>query len=886
MAIPAGTKLGPYEIVAPLGAGGMGEVYKARDTRLDRTVAIKVLPSHLSSNPDLRARFEREAKVISSLNHPNICTLFDVGSENGTDYLVMECLEGETLYDRLAKGPMPVDQLLKTAIEIADALDKAHRSGIVHRDLKPGNIMLTASGAKLMDFGLAKGLASAAVSAMTGAMTMTSPATPVTKEGSIVGTFQYMAPEQIEGQELDGRADLFAFGAVLYEMATGQKAFQGKSQLSVASAILEKEPEKISRIQPLTPPALERVVERCLEKSREDRWQSARDLLLELKWVRDAGSTAGVAAPLRAHRKHREWLAWGLAAVAGVLAITLGWHILHSSKPELLQRSEILSPKGTTIQLPTISPDGTKLAFQARKANGELSLWVRPLNSLSAQELSGTIGGVYPFWSPDSRSIGFFADGKLKKIEASGGAVVTLCDAPSPRGGTWNQQGMILFAPSAISGLFQVSEDGGSPTEVWTTNKDASDRFPWFLPDGKSFLFFYENKGLNGKVSKQPNDKLSGIYAMRMGEKTPKLLVQGDTAAVYAESGHILYIREDNLLSLKFDASSLKTAGSPVPVAEKVASDPNRQVGAFTISQRGQLVYSADSTIDASSLDWYDRTGKKLGTLSSQAPYGSPRISPTGDWVVFSLPTVQGTGRNIWIRDVKRGTQSRLTFGEDENNRNPVWSPDGKRLVYSSSQGMAIRDTTGLGLQEVLPDTLSTDLPTDWSRDGNGILCFRTSVTPGHQFLHDRKEKKTRELIPSKFFQLNGVFSPDGKWIAFQALDTGRPEIYVMPYPSLDGRFQISVKGGVQPLWRKDGKEIFFVDIEGTLMSVAINSFQPFTAGNPEALFFSHIVGTRSFFHEFDVSPDGKRFLINSRIEDAKEVPLVLVNNWTAGLKK
>jgi Tol biopolymer transport system component len=387
-------------------------------------------------------------------------------------------------------------------------------------------------------------------------------------------------------------------------------------------------------------------------------------------------------------------------------------------------------------------------------------------------------------------------------------------------------------------------------------------------------------------VSKQPNDKLSGIYAMRLGDKAPKLLVQADTAAVYAESGHILYIREDNLFAAKFDASALKTIGPPVPLAEGVFSDASRQVGAFTISQTGQLVYSTDSSFGSSTLDWFDRSGKKLESLSTPAPYEDLRFSPDGERVAFTLPTAQGTGRNIWIRDLKRGTQSRLSFGEDEINRNPRWSPDGKRLVYTSTQGLIVRDSSGVGQEELLADTHPLDAATDWSKDGNELLIIRSSISPGHTFLHDLKQKKTRELIPTKFFQNNTQFSPDGKWITLQATDTGRPEVYVMPYPSLDGRFQISESGGTQPIWRQDGKEIFFVDIEGTFKSVAIKSLRPFAVGNPEALFLTRIIGTRGVTHQFDVSPDGKRFLINSRTEEVKEVPLVLVNNWQAALKK
>ncbi len=890
MALTAGTKLGPYEVISAAGAGGMGEVYKARDTRLDRIVAVKVLPAELSGDPDLKRRFEQEAKVISSLNHPHICTLYDVGSESGVDFLVMEYLEGETLQARVSKGPMLAEPLLKTAIEIADALDRAHRCGVVHRDLKPGNIMLTASGAKLMDFGLAKGRPSAMVTSMSAGKTLSSPATPLTKEGSIVGTFQYMAPEQIEGQEMDARGDLFAFGAVLYEMATGQKAFQGKSQLSVASAILEKEPEKISHIQPLTPPALERVIERCLEKSPEDRWQSARDLLLELKWVRDAGSKAGVAAPVRAHRKHREWLAWGLVAVGAVLVVGFAWQTLRSNQTAQVQRTTILAPPNVSYEAQNmaLSPDGTKLVYRARKSqSSDATLWVRPLNSLNAQELDGTLNASYPFWSPDGRFIGFFADGKLKKIEASGGAITTLCVASAGRGGTWNKEGAILFAPMALGGLYIVSEDGGPTTNVWTTKEGDSDRFPWFLPDGKTFLFYLEADGLGSRLSRTPTDKRSGVYAMRLGDKAPKMVVQADSNAQYAANGYIFYIREDALLAAKFEVSSLSLAGSPVPVAEKVDIDLARQVGAFTVSQNGQVVYSPDIGAEKSQLVWYDRTGKNLETISAPSAYHSPRISPDGTRVAFSLPTSAGGGGNVWVRDLKRGTQSRLTFGEEENNLSPVWSRDGKRLAYTANNGIMVKDASGIGKEELLGGAVKLDTTADWSPDGNALLVMRPSVAPSHLWAVDPQKKEARDLTGSKFFQANGRFSPDGKWIAFQATDTGSPQIYVMPYPSAEGKYQISVKSGVQPVWRPDGKEIFFIDVEGALQSVAIKSFQPFVAGNPELLFATRIVAIRASPTEYDISPDSKRFLINTNSEEKRDAPpLVLINNWPAGLKK
>src|SRR5712671_1820015 len=474
MPLSPGVRLGPYEILDAIGAGGMGEVYRAKDTRLDRTVAIKILPAHLSSDPLRKQRFEREAKTISSLNHPNICMLHDVGQQDGIDYLVMECVEGATLAKRLEKGALPLEQVLKIGAQIADALDKAHRSGVVHRDLKPGNIMLTVTGAKLLDFGLAKPAAPLS-SGVT--LTAASKQSPVTEQGTILGTFQYMSPEQIEGKELDGRSDIFSLGAVLYEMLTGQRAFQGKSQLSVASAILEKEPAPISTIKPLTPPALDHAIRRCLAKDPEDRWQTARDLLLELKWIDEAGSQAGVPAPLVSHRKMRERLAWAAAALFALIAIAFAiGFVLHTPKP--LQPMRLTAEIGADASPVTnfgpaaiLSPDGSRLAFVAAGPDQKRRIYVRSLDQLQATVLSGTENSRNHFFSPDGQWLGFFADGKLKKISVQGGAAATLCDAPDDRGGSWGEDGAIVFTPSFGAPLSKVSSAGGIPQLLTTLDR-------------------------------------------------------------------------------------------------------------------------------------------------------------------------------------------------------------------------------------------------------------------------------------------------------------------------------------------------------------------------------------------------------------------------------
>ena len=499
MTLISGMKLGPYEIKSPLGAGGMGEVYRARDTRLDRTVAIKILPQHLTEKSQAKQRFEREARVISSLQHPNICTLYDVGHQDGTDFLVMEFLEGETLAHRLATGPLPSEQVLKVGIEICEGLEKAHRIGVVHRDLKPGNIMLTKTGAKLLDFGLAKTLEETPVASLT-ALPTTSKVLegvekPVTAEGTIVGTFQYMSPEQLEGKGADARSDIFSLGAVIYEMAAGKRAFDGKSQASVIAAILERDPPPISSLQPMLPPALDHVVKICLAKDPDERWQSVHDVKRQLQWIAVGGSQAQVAPPMAAPRKLSQIVAWGVAAICFLAAIVFTSHLLlHAPQPTRMVRSSLLPPQNSAF-LPynfAISPDGSRLAFVALDPNGKTGLWVRTLSTPGAQQLTGTDGAAFPFWSPDSSSVGFFADSRLKTVDITDGAVQILCDAPLGLGGTWSRDGTIVFAPSLYGPLNRVPASGGTPTaatKIPHPGSVQSHRWPFFLPDGRHFLY-------------------------------------------------------------------------------------------------------------------------------------------------------------------------------------------------------------------------------------------------------------------------------------------------------------------------------------------------------------------------------------------------------------
>jgi eukaryotic-like serine/threonine-protein kinase len=621
----------------------MGEVYRARDTRLDRDVAVKVLPAHLASDPQFKQRFEREARTVSSLNHPHICTLYDIGREGETDFLVMEYLEGETLAARLKRGKLPLPELVKIGLEIADALEKAHRKGVVHRDLKPGNIMLTKGGAKLMDFGLAKptGLGGAAgagsVPLFSAAMTVdgVSPGSPLTSAGTLVGTIQYMSPEQIEGKEADPRSDIFAFGSTLYEMATGEPAFQGKSQISVASAILEKEPEPISTKQPLVPAALDRVVGQCLAKDPDERFQNAHDVGLELKWV-GAAISEGLARTAEEPGGQRPLLQralpWAVSAVFLVLAVFLAFAWFRgSSAPVQSIRALISPPENSSFAFslatgaPVLSPDGTRLVFRVLGASGREALWVRPLDSLTAQPLQGTEGGTFPFWAPDSRQLGFFQDGKLKKIDVTGGPPVLLCDAPNGRGGAWSRNNVIVFAPEVHAGLSSVPAAGGTPTAIAGPTGSSgrwTNRWPGFLPDGRHFLY------LSGEVNSPGTPKL-GIHLGEVGSNQQKFLLQADSDALYAAPGYLLFLRGDTLMAQRFDAGSLKLEGEAFPVAEHVPSPRSFRLGLFSVSQAGLLVYATGTDESGGQLVWMDASGKEIGKVGQPGVYG-PTLSADG----------------------------------------------------------------------------------------------------------------------------------------------------------------------------------------------------------------------------------------------------------------
>ena len=832
--LPTGTKLGPYEITGAIGAGGMGEVYKARDTRLDRIVAIKVLPAHLAGRAELRERFDREAKTIASLNHPHICTLYDTGHQDDIDFLVMEYLEGETLAQRLRKGSLPIQQVLQYAIEISDALDKAHRKGVTHRDLKPGNIMLTKSGTKLLDFGLAK-LAQEATPAIPDSQLPTMKSA-ITDEGTILGTLQYMAPEQVEAKEVDARTDIFAFGAVVYEMATGRKAFEGKTSASVMAKILEAEPPSMASLQPMTPPALDRVVKKCLAKEPEKRWQAASDVCDELKWIAESGSQAGTSASVAASRKSPlsdARLAWIVAAFLFLAALGLAAfaYFRPAPQPAHAVRFTLFPPDkwglagtgavttGATAPV-KISPDGQQIAFVAVSAEGKTLLWVRSLDTLVAQPLAGTEAASAPFWSPDSHTLGFFAVGKLKKIDVSDGPPITLCDAPDNRGGTWNRDGVIVFAPSNTSALQKVSASGGLPTPATVLAQGELGHIrPSFLPDGRHFLYstIAPRPGLGGP-----------IYLGLLDSAERKVLLNATSAnAVYTE-GYLLFLREATLIAQPFDARRLVLKGDAFPIAERIRTSVSTQpYGYFSASENGALVYQTGAETANSQLLWFDRAGKQISALGDPAAYRSVELSPDGKRASVSVLDEAGKGEDIWLYDVARGLRTRFTFGPA--NAFAVWSPDGNRIIYASrrkgSFDLYQKDSSGAGSEEMLAEDNLDKYPMSWSPDGGSVLYESLGSSRSSELfvLPLTGDRKPLPLLHTQFGETDGRISPDGRWVVYRSNESGRNEIYVAPFPRPGGKWQISTAGGYAPRWRHDGSEIFYLTPDDELMVASVN---------------------------------------------------------------
>jgi Tol biopolymer transport system component len=929
-----GMRLGPYEILAPIGEGGMGQVYKASDTRLERAIAIKVLPAHWSDNAEMKARFEREAQTIASLNHPNICVLHDIGKQDGTDFLVMEYLEGETLAARLERGALPLEEALKIGIAIADALDKAHRRGVVHRDLKPGNIMLTASGPKLLDFGLAKWKGPRGSDSSASEM----PTRPdVTLPGSILGTLQYMAPEQLEGTEADARTDIFAFGVVFREMVTGKKTFEGKSRVLLMSAIAMAEPEPLSTVQPEAPASLDHVLKVCLAKDPNDRWQTSRDLLAELQWAAGAGALVETAAPARVAFGKRERVLLTLLAVAALAAVAMAapavFYFRGAKESDELRFRMPLSVTAQPVPLPgnptnasrllnmfspgnfAISPDGRAVAIVARASLQDTwFLYVRPIGSVAPQKMPGTEDAAQPFWSADSRSIAFVISGKLKKVEASGGPPQDICDAPDFSGGTWNNDGTILFGSS--KGLFRVSAEGGKPVAIASMEAGETGHFwPHFLPDGRHYLYTAWHS--------QSSSRAVFVGTLNSKEKTRVLAAESNAA--YAEPGYVVFHRQNTVYAQPFDAKKLVVSGEPVRIADEVPAESGR--GDFSVAADGAMAYfystnttpAAGATSDTSEwqLTWTTRTGQVIETPGPYGAYRGVEVSPDGKRVaVHKHDTNSG---DIFVIE-PRGSVTRLTFDASRHNSSPVWSPDGKWIAYSSLQkgkwGLYRTLSDASGMEELLFDSDLLKAPMSWSPDGKRLVFWVQDPKTGGDIwmLPLDGDKKPEPLIATMFNETHAQISPDGKWIAYTSNSTGRNEVYVRPFPSGTGQWQISNSGGDWPRWRRDSKELFYHSIGLTLGTPATIGFLPSSPflsaaiaangatlepGSPKD--FLRINGiniphTGGDYQMYDVSADGQRVLYQQYVNVAvgavgavgpdPELNLTFALHWASGLKK
>ena len=892
MALAPGTKLGPYDIVAPLGAGGMGEVYRARDTRLERTVAVKILPAQFSCDPVRKQRFEREAKTISNLNHPHICVLHDIGHQDGIDYLVMECVEGETLAKRLEKGPLPLEQVFKLGAQIADALDKAHRSGVVHRDLKPGNVMLTPTGAKLLDFGLAK---PATPLASLATLTATKQESPVTEQGTIVGTFQYMSPEQIEGKELDGRSDIFSLGAVLYEMLTGQRAFQGKSQLSVASAILEKEPAPISSVKPLTPPSLDHAIRRCLAKDPEERWQTARDLALEVKWIGEAGDAGQPGASLG--RLIREsGLLWTMTlALLGVAALALwGWMRTAAPTPRPVTRwAATVLPQSDTIRGVTFSPDGSHLAYSSAG-----QVLVRAMDQFEARPVLGDdrVSSPSLFFSPDGKWIAYHASGKLKKAPTAGGASITICDwkalpGPGPSG-SWGPDDTIIFATGIPTGwgtgehgLLRVPAAGGKP-EVLTTpdpqKGETAHGWPHFLPGGKAVLFSI-------KTATSWDDARIAVLNLRTGEQ--RVLLEGGSNPRYAPTGHLIYARGGSLFAVPFDPERLQLKGTPSPVLEGVSRNSLIGFADYSFSESGDLVYVPGGAEEQkTTMVWVDRTGKAEAIAAPLRAYFNPSISPDGQRVAMTIAGGSEDNWDIWIYDLARRTLTKLTYGSLNNAA--AWTPDGKRVAFrnrkqSGENGIFWAPGDGSGPPELLLATDGPVTPASWLPDGGALLFYGiTGELQGICVLPIQRAPADPARTPRAVMKggLNPQVSPDGRWLAYQLAG----QVFVQPFPALVGKWLISTDGGTSPRWARNGRELFYRNGQ-KMMAVDIETKEGFRAGTPKALFEGQYLGGPVGMQPglgYDVSPDGKRFLMIKPESQPNVAQLQVVENWFDELRR
>jgi eukaryotic-like serine/threonine-protein kinase len=884
----AGTHLGPYEIVAPIGAGGMGKVYRAHDSRLGRDVAIKVLPDDFSSDPERLERFALEARAVAALNHPNILAVHDVGHHADAPYIVSELLEGETLRARLEavqsasageRRGLPVRLAVNYGVQIARGLAAAHERGIVHRDLKPENLFVSADDrVKILDFGLARlaGPATAAEGATASA--------GWTDPGVVLGTMGYMSPEQVRGHVADHRSDIFSLGAVLYEMLTGVRAFRGDSGADTMTAILSDEPPALASTASHVPAGLSRVVERCLEKRREARFQSAQDLAFALDaWSSRSDATVPAAGAPGARRGLPWWtLAGGLLIVAAIGAISAFASKYFARTPAappvirytLAPREGVLFTQTQVSNFFAVSPDGRRIVFAATDTSGTASLWVRALDSLDAVAIPGTEGGRQPFWSPDGRFIAFFAAGSLKKVPVDGGPAQIICESDNvSTGGSWSTNGVILF--SGLSGpLLRVPAAGGQPTPATTidlTRRDERHAFPYFLPDGRSFLYYVRT----------PSAEHDGLYVKSLDSEDTKLVVRASSNVAFVPPGVLLYARDGVLLAHPFDVDATEMRGDPVPIAERVDQFPETGVAAFSASDTGVLAYRGSTELPTSRLRWVDRAGREISQVGEPRPYRNPRLSPDGSRIAVELVDTTGN-RDVWLLDVARGVPVRFTF-DGGRDASPVWSNNGQYVAWQGASALYMKGSSGGGREEVLRE--DPWIPDDWLPDGSGLLGHPMAPRQVWLLPLAKAGAEPRPVIDGRVITSHARLSSDGAWVAFASSDSGRFEVYIQNFPTPSGRWQISGSGGIQPKWRRDGKELYYLSQDGTIVAVPLKLGAPPEPGTSQRLFQSRIDLTTGFtWHQYDVSPDGQRFLVNT--PDAPTSPLTVVVNWTTGLNR
>ena len=894
MSLAAGVRLGPYEITGWIAAGGMGDVYRARDTRLGRSVAVKVLPDHALNTPARRARFEREARAISHLTHPSICTLYDVGEHDGVPFVVMEYVEGETLAERLLRGPLPLAEIARAGADLANALDHAHRHGIVHRDLKPANIMMTADGVRLLDFGVAN-FASDLQAADTVPGHASAATESLTNPGQILGTIKYMAPEQLEGRRVDLRTDIFALGLVLYEMATNCAPFESDSQAGTIAAILSTDAIAVSVARKQAgadqPAAglFDEVVARCLAKDPEKRWQSARDLGQALQWVE---ANARRSEPLN-HLNLRQRvdrpagpLVLGLGLLAALLVVLA---IANRERATATRPSRwvVTPPEGSTFDPSgysmALSPDGSQLAFIASSASGDNALWVRPLDAVAPRKLAE--GAAQPFWSADSRALAFDGGGQFKKVDLATGLVVPLGEA-FVQSGSWNRADTLLLAMPLAErrynphGLHTVSASGGRLTPATMLDSGRAEFnhiFPQFLPDGRRFLFMARSKD-------PEHDGMLQVGSLDSSERVT--LFQSPSRAVYA-SGYLIFARDGALLAQKFDPNGLRLLGSPVLVADHVEQTMRFMGAAFSVSDTGVLAYRPDRQ---TALVWFDRSGRSLGAIGQPGHYSNPDLSRDERRVAVSRRDPLTGQADVWVIDVNRGLQSKLTFGEAVQGM-PLWSPDGRRVVYRAGASLVMKESSGAGRDTVLADHLTNfDNPLDWSADGEQVLLSSfDSSNETDLWLLSAGDDRQRTAVPDSGSRwgVQARISPDGRWLAYASNESGRYEVYVRPFQSGNGRWLITSGGGSEPSWRRDGKELYYIAPDGTLTAVQVSIAPTFEAGTHTRLFktdMSTLVNTSFTRNQYVASADGRRFLVNQ--PTGGPAAIVVVVDWVAGLKR